>query len=325
MSKEKRSKIMAALLCATTMAAFYASPQMVYAVNLNHTPEGMVTTDSSGDNEAITEIDGLAGITFGVEAEPGQPPASVRLGMNLDYGGLYANGSITADSLYLALEGGERYDMDQVLGIHRNQDPDTKEWATSIESGLDGGGMQITNKQVGMMGGAAVFTKDVISFDAEFESAHGLKVNEVFELNSQGNIITSGTFNEMKIDDNQVNGVTLLDNEVTANEVTAEGYKLTEVGKNVSDIADKTQGIISYDSNTGTTFNGKIIAYAGVTTNEISNGADRFSVGDAADTIEWVGKWGDKVSGYDERITKNAEAIVQETRNKIQVFFPLLC
>ena len=300
MSKKKRSKILAAVLCATTMAAFYASPQMVYAVNLNHTPEGIVTTDSSGDNEAITEISGLAGITFGVEAGEGQPPASVRLGVDLEHGGLYADGSITAKSLYLALNNGERYDMDNVLGIERDYDDKNNEYITSIEAGASGGGIQITNKQIGMLDGAAVFTEDKISFDADLESTHGIKVNGAFEVTSQGNVITTGTINSMTIANNQVNGVTLLGNEVTANEVTAGGYKLTQVGQDVADmvsnvkrIDEKTTGITRYDADNAVTyFNGDVRASGDLITNSgtiTDTDGNEFEVAAASEAIKSVG------------------------------------
>lgn len=42
MSKKKRSKILATLLCATTMAAFYVSPQIGYAVDLYYKNNQMV-------------------------------------------------------------------------------------------------------------------------------------------------------------------------------------------------------------------------------------------------------------------------------------------
>ena len=70
MSKKKRSKIMAALLCATTMAAFYTAPKMVYAENLYFTADGTVTTNSAG-NTPITDLKGLESITFGVVGESG--------------------------------------------------------------------------------------------------------------------------------------------------------------------------------------------------------------------------------------------------------------
>lgn len=68
MSKKKRSKILATLLCATTMAAFYASPRLVYAESLNVDNSGSVTTNTQG-TKAISNLTGMASITFGVDGE----------------------------------------------------------------------------------------------------------------------------------------------------------------------------------------------------------------------------------------------------------------
>lgn len=339
MSKKKRSKIMAALLCATTMAAFYTAPQMVYAENLNFTADGTVTTNSAG-NTAITDLEGLESITFGVVGEAGT--AGVKFYMDTQYNGLVVGGgALTAEDLYITVQdtadgdsyNSNRYSLRNTLGIHRIGTGDQA--VTNIEANsLGHGGMQVASDKVLILDGTAVFTNTTdqsdggkINFDGKFNSEQGMTVGSSFELTNagkitkvtgidvQGALTTTGTINSMNIGNNQVNGVTLYDNEVTANEVTAgtgqNTYSLTEVGSDVEDIADKTAGIASYTSSDGgnTTFNGKITAYSGVTTNQISNGSDSFRVSDAADTIAWVDEWGDKVSGYDGRITANETAI----------------
>ena len=339
MSKKKRSKIMAALLCATTMAAFYTAPQMVYAENLNFTADGTVTTNSAG-NTAIADLEGLESITFGVVGEAGT--AGVKFYMDTQYNGLVVGGgALTAEDLYITVQdtadgdsyNSNRYSLRNTLGIHRIGTGDQA--VTNIEANsLGHGGMQVASDKVLILDGTAVFTNTTdqsdggkINFDGKFNSEQGMTVGSSFELTNagkitkvtgidvQGALTTTGTINSMTIENNRVNGVTLYDNEVTANEVTAgtgqNTYSLTEVGSDVEDIADKTAGIASYTSSDGgnTTFNGKITAYSGVTTNQISNGSDSFRVSDAADTIAWVDEWGDKVSGYDGRITANETAI----------------
>ena len=212
---------------------------------------------------------------------------------------------------------GERYTLHNVLGIHRLGTDGN--YVTNIETGVDGqGGMQVRTNAVSIFGGKAVFDNregGTISFNMAFDAAQGMTVGTAYLVDTSGNITTTGTINSMTIGENKVNGVTLYGNEVTANEVTAgtgqNTYSLTEVGSDVEEIADKTAGIASYTTSDGgnTTFNGKITAYSGVTTNQISNGSDSFRVSDAADTIAWVDEWGDKVSGYDGRITANETAI----------------
>ena len=125
MSKKKRSKIMAALLCATTMAAFYTAPQMVYAEYLNFTADGTVTTNSAG-NTAITDLEGLESITFGVVGEAGT--AGVKFYMDTQYNGLVVGGgALTAEDLYITVQdtadgdsyNSNRYSLRNTLGIHR--------------------------------------------------------------------------------------------------------------------------------------------------------------------------------------------------------------
>ena len=341
MSKKKRSKIMAAVLCATTMAAFYASPQMVYAANLHQTADGTVTTVSGGTNTAINNLEGIESITFGVQGDLGTGGVQFYFDGTGTYGGLVANGTLTATDLYITVENpadgnnynSNRYSLKNALGIHRQGTGDQA--ITNIEANSAGhGGMQVGSEFVTILDGTATFTNTTtqsdggtIAFDGKFDSAQGMtvgnsftldgtgKISQVTGIDVQGALTTTGTINSMTIANNQVNGVTLFGNEVTANEVTAgtgqNTYSLTEVGSDVEDIADKTAGIASYTSSDdgNTTFNGKITAYSGVTTNQISNGSDSFRVSDAADTIAWVDEWGDKVSGYDGRITANETAI----------------
>ena len=338
MSKKKRSKIMAALLCATTMAAFYTAPQMVYAESLYYDADGMVTTDG-GNNTQITNIDNLESISFGVGGDLGT--AGMTLYMDTSYNGLVLakpvnnnldvrGSALTVGDLYIvaddsddATDGQNRYSLRNVLGIQR--EGTGLDGITKIETGDGHGGVEIRYDYVNILDGTATFQNGesqtdggTINFDGKFNSEQGMTVGSDYSLDSRGNIITSGTFNEMEIADNKVNDVTLLDGEVEADEVTASSgsnqYKLTEVGKNVSDIANKTQGIISYDPSTGTTFNGKITAYSGVQTTtlettKIVSGNDSFTVLEARETIDWVDEWGNKVSGYDGRITANETAI----------------
>ena len=124
MSKKKRSKIMAALLCATTMAAFYTAPQVVFAESLNVDDNGALTTNTNG-TKPITNVTGLASITFGVDGE-GVTESSVTLAFDVNKQGLYADGAITADDLYLNVADNyaERYTLKNVLGVHRVQDED---------------------------------------------------------------------------------------------------------------------------------------------------------------------------------------------------------
>lgn len=104
MSKKKRSKILATLLCATTMAAFYASPQIGYAVSLNQKEDGTVTTDSGGTNTAIHNIEGIESITFGVQGDMETGGVNLYFDGTGTYGGLVANGSLTATDLYITVE-----------------------------------------------------------------------------------------------------------------------------------------------------------------------------------------------------------------------------
>lgn len=345
MSKKKRSKILAAVLCATTMAAFYASPQMVYAESLNVDNDGSVTT-STNDTKPITNLTGLEGITFGVGGELGT--AGMTLYMDTSYNGLVLakpggegqqldvrGSALTVGDLYIvaddaadATDGQNRYSLRHVLGIQR--EGSGLEGVTRIEFGDGHGGMEVKYDSVNILDGAAIFSNaegqtdgGTINFDGKFDSAQGMTVGNDYSLDNRGNIITSGTFNKMEIADNKVNDVTLLNGEVEADEVTAGSgsnqYKLTEVGESVSDIVNKTQGILSYDPSTGTMFNGKITAYAGVVTNNVQtttlettnivSGNDSFTVHEAQETIDWVGEWGGKVSGYDGRIAQNSTDI----------------
>ena len=301
MSKKKRSKIMAALLCATTMAAFYTAPQMVYAENLNFTADGTVTTNSAG-NTAITDLEGLESITFGVIGAGGD--AGVRLYFDGNgQGGLKIDSSFTADRIYLdvADDYGERYTLHNVLGIHRLGTDGN--YVTNIETGADGqGGMQVRTNAVSIFGGKAVFDNregGTISFNMAFDAAQGMTVGTAYSVDRNGNITTTGTINSMTIKDNQVNGVTLFGNEVTANEVTACGYELTQVGRDVADIvsdveeiAEKTQGIASYDAMTGTTFTGDVRASGDLVTNSgtiTDTDGNEFEVAAASEAIKNVG------------------------------------
>lgn len=356
MSKKKRSKILATLLCATTMAAFYASPQIGYAVSLNQKEDGTVTTDSGGTNTAIHNIEGIESITFGVQGDMETGGVNLYFDGTGTYGGLVANGSLTATDLYITVENNadgdnynsNRYSLKNALGIHRTGTGD--EAITNIEANSQGhGGMQVSSDTVSILDGAAVFTNTTtsdnggtISFSSAFNSEQGMTVGTNFVLDStgkiskvngievQGALITTGTINSMTIGNNQVNGVTLNNGNVTANEVTVGSYKLSEVGSLANTINQKTMGIASYDASNGTTFNGKITAYAGVVTNSISDGSASFRVSDAKDVIDAVNNsdtgleatndlakknetaianLGTKVDTFDGRITKNTDDI----------------
>ena len=332
MSKKKRSKILATLLCATTMAAFYASPRLVYAESLNVDNSGSVTTNTQG-TKAISNLTGMASITFGVDGEE-VTKSSVTLAFDVSKQGLYAKGAFTANDLYIMVdpkgEGTERYSLRNVMGIYRNQDEKTGEYATSIESGISGGGMQITNDTINMLDGTIAISteKDAkynISFDGKFNSEQGMTVGTDYTLDNRGNITTTGsisakgTINGNEIAENTFNEVTLDGGEVTADEVTASSggntYKLTEVGSTLKTIDDKTKGIISYTSENGTTFQGKIIAYSGIVTSDVQtntlsttnivSGNDSFTVHEAKEAIDWVDEWDSKVRDYGGRITQN--------------------
>ncbi len=325
MSKKKRSKIMAALLCATTMAAFYTAPQMVYAEYLNFTADGTVTTNSAG-NTAITDLEGLESITFGVVGEAGT--AGVKFYMDTQYNGLVVGGgALTAEDLYITVQdtadgdsyNSNRYSLRNTLGIHRIGTGDQA--VTNIEANsLGHGGMQVASDKVLILDGTAVFTNTTdqsdggkINFDGKFNSEQGMTVGSSFELTNagkitkvtgidvQGALTTTGTINSMNIGNNQVNGVTLQSNNVTANiitgtDVTDGTYHLTQVGKNVADVAsdveelnEKTTGM-TY-SNGSTTFTSKVVAYGGLQTGngmifDVSNNS--FSVSDAAEVIKAV-------------------------------------
>ena len=356
MSKKKRSKILATLLCATTMAAFYASPQIGYAVSLNQKEDGTVTTDSGGTNTAIHNIEGIESITFGVQGDMETGGVNLYFDGTGTYGGLVANGSLTATDLYITVENNadgdnynsNRYSLKNALGIHRTGTGD--EAITNIEANSQGhGGMQVSSDTVSILDGAAVFTNKTtsdnggtISFSSAFNSEQGMTVGTNFVLDStgkiskvngidvQGALTTTGTINSMTIGNNQVNGVTLNNGNVTANEVTVGSYKLSEVGSLANTINQKTMGIASYDASNGTTFNGKITAYAGVVTNSISDGSASFRVSDAKDVIDAVNNsdtgleatndlakknetdiasLDTKVDTFDGRITKNTDDI----------------
>lgn len=356
MSKKKRSKILATLLCATTMAAFYASPQIGYAVSLNQKEDGTVTTDSGGTNTAIHNIEGIESITFGVQGDMETGGVNLYFDGTGTYGGLVANGSLTATDLYITVENNadgdnynsNRYSLKNALGIHRTGTGD--EAITNIEANSQGhGGMQVSSDTVSILDGAAVFTNKTtsdnggtISFSSAFNSEQGMTVGTNFVLDStgkiskvngidvQGALTTTGTINSMTIGNNQVNGVTLNNGNVTANEVSVGSYKLSEVGSLANTINQKTMGIASYDASNGTTFNGKITAYAGVFTNSISDGSASFRVSDAKDVIDAVNdsdtgleatndlakknendivSLGTKVDTFDGRITKNTDDI----------------
>jgi|GEM_PF-1277666 len=356
MSKKKRSKILATLLCATTMAAFYASPQIGYAVSLNQKEDGTVTTDSGGTNTAIHNIKGIESITFGVQGDMETGGVNLYFDGTGTYGGLVANGSLTATDLYITVENNadgdnynsNRYSLKNALGIHRTGTGDKA--ITNIEANSQGhGGMQVSSDTVSILDGAAVFTNKTtsdnggtISFSSAFNSEQGMTVGTNFVLDStgkiskvngidvQGALTTTGTINSMTIGNNQVNGVTLNNGNVTANEVTVGSYKLSEVGSLANTINQKTMGIASYDASNGTTFNGKITAYAGVVTNSISDGSVSFRVSDAKDVIDavndsgtgleatndlakenekYIVSLGNKVDTFDGRITKNTDDI----------------
>lgn len=356
MSKKKRSKILATLLCATTMAAFYASPQIGYAVSLNQKEDGTVTTDSGGTNTAIHNIEGIESITFGVQGDMETGGVNLYFDGTGTYGGLVANGSLTATDLYITVENNadgdnynsNRYSLKNALGIHRTGTGDKA--ITNIEANSQGhGGMQVSSDTVSILDGAAVFTNKTtsdnggtISFSSAFNSEQGMTVGTNFVLDStgkiskvngidvQGALTTTGTINSMTIGNNQVNGVTLNNGNVTANEVTVGSYKLSEVGSLANTINQKTMGIASYDASNGTTFNGKITAYAGVVTNSISDGSVSFRVSDAKDVIDavndsgtgleatndlakenekYIVSLGNKVDTFDGRITKNTDDI----------------
>ena len=325
MSKKKRSKIMAALLCATTMAAFYTAPQMVYAENLNFTADGTVTTNSAG-NTAITDLEGLESITFGVVGEAGT--AGVKFYMDTQYNGLVVGGgALTAEDLYITVQdtadgdgyNSNRYSLRNTLGIHRIGTGDQA--VTNIEANsLGHGGMQVASDKVSILDGTAVFTNTTdqsdggkINFDGKFNSEQGMTVGSSFELTNagkitkvtgidvQGALTTTGTINSMNIGNNQVNGVTLQSNNVTANiitgtDVTDGTYHLSQVGKDVADVAsdvkelnEKTTGM-TY-SNGSTTFTSKVVAYGGLQTGNgmIFDGSNNsFSVSDAAEVIKAI-------------------------------------
>ena len=325
MSKKKRSKIMAALLCATTMAAFYTAPKMVYAENLYFTADGTVTTNSAG-NTPITDLKGLESITFGVVGE--SATAGVKFYMDTQYNGLVVGGgALTAEDLYITVQdtadgdnyNSNRYSLRNTLGIHRIGTGDGA--VTNIEANsLGHGGMQVSSESVIILDGTATFTNTTtqgdggtISFDGKFDSAQGMTVGSSFELTNagkitkvtgidvQGALITTGTINSMNIGNNQVNGVTLQSNNVTANiitgtDVTDGTYHLSQVGKDVADVAsdveelnEKTTGM-TY-SNGSTTFTSKVVAYGGLQTGNgmIFDGSNNsFSVSDAAEVIKAV-------------------------------------
>ena len=331
MSKKKRSKILATLLCATTMAAFYVSPQIGYAVDLYYKTDGSgeVVINGGGTNTKIEDLSGIASITFGTPGEQGE--GGVRFFLDAqEFGGVRAEGAFTANDLYIMVdpkgEGTERYSLRNVMGIYRNQDQITGEYATSIESGISGGGMQITNDTINMLDGTIAIStennaKYNISFDGKFNSEQGMTVGTDYTLDNRGNITTTGsisakgTINGNEITENTFNEVTLDGGEVTADEVIADGYKLTEVGSTLKTIDDKTKGIISYTSENGTTFQGKITAYSGIVTSDVQtntlnttnivSGNDSFTVHEAKEAIDWVDEWDSKVRDYDGRITQN--------------------
>ena len=302
MSKKKRSKIMAALLCATTMAAFYASPKMVYAVSLNQTTDGTVTTDGGVANTPIHNLEGIESITFGVQGDLETGGVQLYFDGTGTYGGLVANGSLTATDLYITVDnrvdgdnyGSNRYSLKNALGIHRIGTGDDA--VTNIEANAQGhGGMQVSSEKVLILDGTATFINTTtqgdggtINFDGKFNSEQGMTVGSSFELTNagkitkvtgievQGALTTTGTINSMNIGNNQVNGVTLQSNNVTANTITGTDvtdgtYHLSQVGKDVADVAidveelnEKTTGM-TY-SNGSTTFTSKVVAYGGLQT-----------------------------------------------------------
>ena len=338
MSKKKRSKILATLLCATTMAAFYASPQIGYSAQLFNNPYdgNNVTTTGDADN-LISSIEGLESITFGT-GTTGR--VSVDIYADFDYGGLRAEGALTVKDLYIDVEnvldstnattnGKLRYSLDNVVGLQREGT------GLGAITTIENGGLQVSNKMVNVLEGVATFNNvegqtdgGIINFDGKFNSEQGMTVGTDYTLDNGGNIKTTGwisaegTINGNKITENTFNDVTLKSGEVTADEVTADeviadGYKLTEVGSTLKTIDDKTKGIISYTPVDGgnTTFQGKITAYSGIVTNDVQtntlnttnivSGTDRFTVHEAKEAIDWVDEWDTKVSGYDGRITQN--------------------
>ena len=300
MSKKKRSKILATLLCATTMAAFYASPQIGYAVSLNQKEDGTVTTDSGGTNTAIHNIEGIESITFGVQGDMETGGVNLYFDGKGTYGGLVANGSLTATDLYITVENNadgdnynsNKYSLKNALGIHRTGTGDKA--ITNIEANsLGHGGMQVSSDTVSILDGAAVFTNKTtsdnggtISFSSAFNSEQGMTVGTNFVLDStgkiskvngidvQGALTTTGTINSMTIRNNQVNGVTMLNSNVTANTITGTDitdgtYHLSQIGSILSDVEeidDKTEGIAGYDAMTGTTFTGNVRASGGLVT-----------------------------------------------------------
>ena len=297
MSKKKRSKILATLLCATTMAAFYVSPQIGYAVDLYYKTDGSGEVvinggDGSSTNEKIEDISGIASITFGTPGVQGKGGVMFYLDAQ-EFGGVRADGAFTANDLYIMVdpkgEGTERYSLRNVMGIYRNQDDKTGEYATSIESGTSGGGMQITNDTINMLDGTIAISteKDAkynISFDGTFNSEQGMTVGKYYTLDAQGNITTTGDINGNEISENKFNDVTLYRGEVIADEVTVGDYEL-------SDIGERTAGIISYRTDV-TTFDGTIASDAIETSNletrTIRDGEKSFNVETAADTITLV-------------------------------------
>lgn len=341
MSKKKRSKILATLLCATTMAAFYASPQIGYSAQLFNNPYdgNNVTTTGDADN-LISSIEGLESITFGT-GTTGR--VSVDIYADFDYGGLRAEGSLTVKDLYIDVEnvldstnattnGKLRYSLDNVVGLQREGT------GLGAITTIENGGLQVSNKMVNVLEGVATFNNvegqtdgGIINFDGKFNSEQGMTVGTDYTLDNRGNITTigsisaEGTINGNEITENTFNEVTLDGGEVTADEVTASSggntYKLTEVGSTLKTIDDKTKGIISYTSENGgnTTFQGKITAYSGIVTSDVQtntlnttnivSGNDSFTVHEAKEAIDWVDEWGSKVSGYDGRITQNENDI----------------
>ena len=292
MSKKKRSKILATLLCATTMAAFYVSPRLVYAESLYYTDDDTVTTNGGG-NTAIKGIEGLESITFGVA---GGQTASVKLTADFDYSGLRAEGAFSAKELFVdvvnaadATDTHNRYSLQNVLGVERTGTGENG--STQIEMVNNQGGMEITNKTIHILDGTAVFSTDEnsqydISFDGSFNSNQGMTVGTNFVLDStgkiskvngidvQGALTTTGTINSMTIGNNQVNGVTMQGSNVTANTITGTDitdgtYHLSQIGgilTEVGEIADKTEGIAEYDPMSGTTFTGNVRASGGLVT-----------------------------------------------------------
>lgn len=133
------------------MAAFYASPRLVYAENLYYTNDGHTVTTDGGGNTAITGIEGLESVTFGVLGTGGD--AGVRLYFDGNgNGGLKVDSSFTADYLYLDVADtyGDRYSLHNVLGIHRLQEDGA--YVTNIETGATGqGGMQVAQDSINIL------------------------------------------------------------------------------------------------------------------------------------------------------------------------------